>query len=516
MINAGVAAGDHQTAQAGVDVLGAGGNAVDAAIAAAFASWVVEPPLAAPGGGAVMLFGDPTSGFHVADGFSRVPGLGLKQHPLLDFQSVEVDYGPTQQAFHVGRGSVAVPTAIFALLDVHARAGRAPLRVVLEPATRLARDGWIVSPPLAQIMAMLSPILTHSEALRALLCVDGRVATAGTTLHNADLAGFFDRIVTDGPKAARAAFNHAMLDAFGAAQGGLITPDDLALPAVTWRAPAAHQLGDATVLLNPPPSSGGSLIAVGLAALSRDPHLAAAPAPRSAAHLRAVVDALDIVSRARGAGLDVALAQRDSALSESDLNHWVTLGARAKEERQLGSTTHLSVIDADGMVASLTMSNGEGCGHVLPGFGVHLNNFLGEEDINPAGFHVAPAGAAMSTMMCPTVVVRQGVAQWVLGTGGANRIRSALLQALVNHVLLDEPAEVAVNAPRLHVEGEHLWFEGYDLPADAHAALLKDHPEATIFDTPSMFFGGIHGVVRTRAGVASSVDRRRGGVFVPA
>jgi hypothetical protein len=107
----------------------------------------------------------------------------------------------------------------------------------------------------------------------------------------------------------------------------------------------------------------------------------------------------------------------------------------------------------------MTTSNGEGCGHVLPGLGIHVNNFLGEDDINPAGFHQLPPGMSMSTMMSPTVVLAGDRACFALGSGGSNRIRSAILQALLNLLAYRRPLDEAVNAARLHVEGRKLWFE---------------------------------------------------------
>src|SRR5690606_1875869 len=137
-----VAAGDRQTAEAGAQVLREGGSAVDAICAAAFAAFVVEPPLCSPAGAGALLFGDVHHGFHLLDFFACAPGLGLKAPPArLDFHVVDVDFGPTVQQFHVGRGSVAVPGALPGLLEAHRRAGRLPLPEVLAPAIALARHG---------------------------------------------------------------------------------------------------------------------------------------------------------------------------------------------------------------------------------------------------------------------------------------------------------------------------------------------------------------------------------------
>ncbi len=108
------------------------------------------------------------------------------------------------------------------------------------------------------------------------------------------------------------------------------------------------------------------------------------------------------------------------------------------------------MLDADGWACAVTTSNGEGSGVVVPGTGVHLNNVLGEEDLSPLGFHVEPPGRRLPSMMAPTVVLHDGVAQLVVGSAGSNRIRSALLQVIVNVVDRGLAAQAAVDAPRVH------------------------------------------------------------------
>src|SRR5205823_14849572 len=110
---------------------------------------------------------------------------------------------------------------------------------------------------------------------------------------------------------------------------------------------------------------------------------------------------------------------------------------------RLGSTTHISVIDVEGRACSTTCTNGEGSGVVVPGTGIHLNNVMGEEDLNPLGFHRHPAGRRMPSMMAPTIVMREGEVELVLGSAGSNRIRSALLQTIVAAVDHAQGAQAA-------------------------------------------------------------------------
>src|ERR671935_1497464 len=131
-------------------------------------------------------------------------------------------------------------------------------------------------------------------------------------------------------------------------------------------------------------------------------------------------------------------------------------GARPSEPgrgaRGLGSTTHITAVDVQGRCAAVTCSNGSGSGVIVPGTGIHVNNMLGEEDLNPLGFHVTPPGRRVPSMMSPTVVVNAGELELGLGSGGSNRIRSAILQTIIRVIADGFDAQAAVSAPRVHYE----------------------------------------------------------------
>ncbi|HOL65349.1 MAG TPA: gamma-glutamyltransferase, partial [Accumulibacter sp.] len=160
----------------------------------------------------------------------------------------------------------------------------------------------------------------------------------------------------------------------------------------------------------------------------------------------------------------------------------------------------------------LTSSNGEGCGYALPELGIHLNNFLGEEDINPSGFHRQAPGTRLSTMMSPTLVLDDDRPCIALGSGGSNRIRSAILQVLLNLLSYRQPLERAIDSARLHVEGRRLWFESAGLSEEVVAALQHGWPGCTRFDSHSLFFGGVNAVADVDGRLQGVGDRRRGGV----
>ena len=508
-----VAAGDRQTARAGAWVLRQGGNAIDAICGAAFASFVCEPPLTSPAGAGVLMHGNPERGWTVLDCFARVPGLGGRADDL-DFFDIQVDFGRAVQAFHVGRGSVAVPGALQGLLTVHEQHGRLPLEDVVAPAIALAREGYVVSPCIAYTLELLEPIVTMTPHTSALMSCEGRIAKAGDRLRNEGLAHLFERLVAD-RDGTMAAFTAHLVAEFGPERGGALTAADLDAWEPVERTPLRVAFADTTVMLNPPPSAGGGLIALGLKLAERS-GLLERPYRE---HHNLLAEVLKATSAVRAAEYDSRLTEPgylDALLSKSRIDALWQAQRTAATERALGSTTHISVLDANAGAASLTMSNGEGCGHTLPEWGVHANNFLGEEDINPLGFHVAPAGSPMTTMMCPTIVLRDDRPELVLGSGGSNRIRTAVVQGLVNHLGFGKSLDEAIAADRLHVEGDKLWFEATRMPAEASAALTDAWPTASRFDQQNMFFGGIHAVAAYDGVLTGAGDPRRGGAVCAA
>jgi gamma-glutamyltranspeptidase/glutathione hydrolase len=513
-----IAASEPHTAAAGAALLRQGGTAVDAIVAAKLAACVTEAPLTSLGGGGACVFGSAKAGYRVLDFFATTPGIGLTERPPLDFSPMTVDFGPTQQTYHLGKASVAVPGELVGLLALHRAGGRLPLRDVVAPAARLATEGFAVSPQIAMIIGMLGPIArTTPEVARAFFPIgEDRNPVPGDRLSNPALGALLTALGDGSPDAVVARYWADLAAHFGPTRGGMVTPADCAAYAPVFREPLQVRFGAHTVLTNPPPSAGGGLIGAGLRiaeglGLGREPF-------QSAAHLQSVAAVLAAVSDIRASGYDDRLHTDPDAIRALVTGNgsapWVQRARQLRDERSLGGTTHISVIDGEGFAASMTTSNGEGCGHALPGSGIHLNNFLGEEDINPGGFHQFTPGTRMSTMMSPTIVTMGDDPRFVLGTGGSNRIRSAVLQALLNLLAYQRPLDEAVNAARMHIEGRKLWFEDVDLAPGAGDILSASWPDAARFGSLSMFFGGVHSVATDGATVWGAGDRRRGGVVV--
>lgn len=481
-----VAAGHPVSAEAGAAVLREGGNAVDAAVAACLASWVAEPLLTGPGAGGYMLVAGGGEEPAVLDFFVAAPSDGDRA-PL---RPVEVSFGDAVQVFHVGGSSVGAYGTPAGLEEAARRWGSLPLADLAAPAAELARSGVPLNAQQAYVFELLENILLSTREAAALFAPEGRILREGETFRSPELAETIERFGADG---ARPLYEG---DLAGAAvecverAGGTLTKRDLAAYEAVVRDPARIRYRGREVLTNPPPSAGGVLLALALARLD------ATPGPPTAADLVAV---MDVAQRARTEEFDAGLAE------PGFLDRFLSA--------QLGSTTHITVVDGDGRACSVTCTNGEGSGLVVPGTGIHLNNVMGEEDLNPLGFFAAPPGRRMPSMMAPTVVLAPEGDEVVLalGSAGSNRIRSAILQTIVAVVDRGMEAEAAVCAPRLHYEAGVVYAE----PGVELAGLdpgLRTQP----FRALNLFFGGVQAVERDPATgrLTGAGDPRRGGAAV--
>jgi gamma-glutamyltranspeptidase/glutathione hydrolase len=493
-----VAAGHPLTAEAGAWALREGGNAVDAAVAAALTSFVTESPLTGLGAGGYMLVHTGKQSV-VLDFFVAAPGAdggtrGAELVPIPVHFTAE-----SSQVFHVGAASCGVPGTPAGLVEALRRFGSLPLAELAAPAARLAREGHTVNHEQAYFLAILAPILTHYPEAAAIYSPDGRLLGAGDTLVFADLGDALERLGSEGAEAFYRGDLAAAISDWVLERGGTLGRSDLAAYEAIAREPVRVRFRGREVLTNPPPSSGGILIAYALDLL----------AGRERRGVEDLVEAMRTAEDARTEDFLEGLYEDGFAARFLD---------RAREAAdRLGSTTHITAVDGDGSCASVTCSNGTGSGLVVPGTGVHVNNMLGEEDLNPHGFHRQPPGRRMPSMMSPTVVLADGLLEAGLGSGGSNRIRSAILQTIVGMIGEGLDVEAAVVAPRGHYEGGAVEAEpGVDEAAlgrlEARGYKVVRWPDRNVF------FGGVHAVARDpQTGAMSGAgDPRRGGAVAAA
>ena len=469
-----LAAGHPLTAEAGADVLRAGGNAVDACIAAAAVSWVCESPLTGPGGGGFLLVHTAREArTRLLDFFVAVPQGTATASPG-ELVGLVVDYGDSQQTFYTGPMSVAVPGAVLGLWEAHRRWGSVPWAELLVPAARLARDGVVLNEVQAFLHRILDPLLRYSPEGDALYGHpagsavgeagarrrgEGRALREGERFAVPELADTLEQVAAEG---AGCLYRGEFAERIAAHVP--ISLDDLARYEVIEREPLPASYRGEDLWTTPPPSSGGRLLAVGLEALGD-----VEPTPP------AIVRAMEA---------------QDAMRAEA-----------------LGGTTHISAVDGNGDAASLSCSMGSSGGVVVPGTGIQLNNMLGEPQL--AG-EQRPGERARS-LMAPSLLLREGRPRLVVGSAGSTRLHGAILQVVVNVAARGLGVEEAVEAPRIHFESGVVHCEDLAAADELEAAgypVVRWHEH-------NLFFGGVSAVeIRGDGSLAGAGDPRRGGAAV--
>jgi len=497
-----IASGHNETTTAAADILGAGGNAVDALIAAGWAACAAEPVLCSPGGGGHAMLRLRGRAPIVADFFTQTPCA--RRVDGVDFYPIQGNFGADVQEFHIGMGSAAVPGMVAGMFALHQRYASMPMTELVQPAIELARDGVELNAVQSEALRILEPIVRSEDRAAAMfgMCTSASpLPEPGRIFCNAPLADFLALVARHGAEYFYRGEIAAQIAAISTRNGGHISSSDLQRYRVRWRRPMHWRLDDGTRFWsNPPPAFGGLMVALMTQALAL--RLEQGTGFGSAAHLTALLDAMRASQNQRGE------LERPDCLKSSRV--------LMQAFRQLGQehlmtargTSHISVRDAAGNMAGMTLSNGEGCGRVVPDCGFMLNNMLGEQDLNRLGFHQWPRNRRLSSMMAPTLVERAGL-RILLGSGGSNRIRTAIAQVLCNVMQFGMDLQAAVEAPRLHLEGNLLSVEfgGCNWPDGVGDWLARHYPDARRWPGRSLYFGGAHAV----ADDAQAADPRRMG-----
>jgi gamma-glutamyltranspeptidase/glutathione hydrolase len=486
-----VAAGHPVSARLGADVMRAGGNAVDAALGAMLASFVCEPLLTGLGAGGYMLVVAPGQAPVLLDFFVEASGRGADAARRSQLIPVPVSFGDAVQIFHIGAASVGTYGMPAGVCEAARRFGRVPLAQLTSPAARLAREGVVLNAEQAYIVEILAGIVTSTPEAAALFAPGGDLVRAGDVLRQPELADALDRLGEEGSWPFYDGDLGAAIIDWVSERGGTLTGADLSAYETVDREPLRVDYRGREVLTNPPPSAGGILIAHALALLD------ARAGPPSVADL---VEAMERTQRER-------TPEFIDGLNDPEFSR------RFLERRggALGSTTHIAALDGEGWACSVTCSNGSASGVIVPGTGLHLNNMLGEQDLNPLGFHRHAPGRRMPSMMAPTVVLRDGRPALAVGSAGSNRIRSAIVQTIVRSIDDGLPAQAAVDAPRVHWEEDTVYAEpGIDVDA-----LEREGRSVGRFRERNLFFGGAQAAARGRdGGFSGGGDPRRGGAAV--
>jgi gamma-glutamyltranspeptidase/glutathione hydrolase len=460
MVPAAVAAGHPATAEAGLEILEAGGSAADAAVAACLASCVAETVMTGfLGGGHAVYYDAPTGLARNLDCFVAAPGLGAEPRDA-QLLELEVPFGAELVHYAVGPASCGVPGVPAGLGELHREHGRLPWPRLVEPALRVAAAGVDLPPAHAACLAMLQAVMTMNEGGR-IYAPGGTLLRAGGRLEQPGLVRALELVAEEGAASVYSgSIALALLDLMEE-RGGLVTRDDLATYEARWTDPAEIAYAGTSFLTR------GGLSGVP-EALSRLPPLRGlSPTHRTLAVLGTLFEQVT-----------------DCYLHGGD-------------------TTNLCAVDADGSACVLTTSLGLGSGDFLPGLDLHLNSMLGETDLLRGPLE---PGVRMESMMAPSLAIDADGLALAIGSAGGTRLRTALVG--VAAAVLDEGAEPreAVERPRIHLAGA---VANAEPGADEGALAELERRGCTIRRWPDRhhYFGGVSLVGRGGA----AADPRRSG-----
>lgn len=455
---------------AGSQMLLAGGNAVDAAVAALFALTVVEPMMVGILGGGVAHIRLADGRHVVLDGLSTAPGKATPE--MYDCVSDEI--GRAREVRDrlnvIGPKAVAVPGALAGWCEALARFGTLPLAEVLQPAIALAERGFVISPYLSNCIGDHVADLSRDPGLAALFLSGGERLPAGARLMQADYAKSLKLIAKDGPAALYGGPLGAALTDFMAANGGLIDQADLSGYRVVEREPVRGSYRGYEIVGPPPPSSSGVHIAQMLNILEGYDIGALGFGSADAVHLLA--EALKIafadraVATADPAFVPVPVArlidkgygaERRALIDMAQARSW-SAGISGGES---ADTTHVTVADANGNVITTTQTiNGLfGACTQIPGTGMLTNNYMYNFDPHAGRALSIARGKRVFTSMAPMIVLKDGKLAFALGLPGALRIFPSAMQAIVNLIDHGMSLQEAVEAPRIWTEGGVLELE---------------------------------------------------------
>lgn len=486
-----VVSAQREASAAGLDILKAGGNAIDAAVAVGYALAVVDPCCGNIGGGGFMLIRRADGGETVIN-FRETAPAGATADMYLDPAG-----NPVRDASLYGYRAVAVPGTVRGLDLALEKYGRLRRDHVMAPAVALAHDGFMLGAADAAILERgAKRLAADPEAARIFLHPDGSSYRTGERLVQPDLAAILTRIAAEGPDAFyRGAVPHAVAAA-SAARGGILSEADFAGYMVGEMPPLACAYRGYRIVSAPPPSSGGTTLCEILNILAGWDLAAAGPGSLGAMHPTA--EAMRRAFRDRNSVLGDPDFVANPVVRLTSPDYAATLRATVDREKATPSaalapvaqgerpqTTHYSVVDGEGNAVSVTYTlNGNfGAAVVAPGTGFLLNNEMDDFAVKPGAANlfglvqgeantIAPGKRPLSSMT-PTFVEKDGKPVYVLGSPGGPRITTAVLETVMNLIDFRLPPEAAVAAPRFHHQylPDALFYEKGGLPPETVTAL---------------------------------------------
>lgn len=500
----GIAGPSEVAVRAGVAAAEAGGNAVDAAVAATLGALCTEVAIVGLDAGAFVTIWRPDEAPVVIDGGIAMPGLN---RPAERFgaagRPVTLDYGGGMHTL-VGYGAVGVGGAVAALGEAAAGWSSLGWSALVAPARACVEQGFPLSRASHTWLQYSHRKIFGWQADSAAVIHDrqGKLLPPGSRMLIPGLADSLAALAEEGPELLYSGRLGGQIAACIDAGGGLLGYEDRVAYRALRRKPVTCEIDGWTAALPPPPAIGGATLAAMLARMGAGPEQGWTAA------------AVNTLAEAQRDVLECLRAMPEGAHGESFLDlllSWARAGGDPRGHRA-PSTVHISALDEDGLACAITASSGYGSGVLVPGTGIWLNNCLGELELNPKGFHGLAAGERIASNMSPMAARGPDGAMLSVGSPGAERITTALLQVMLNFMRLGMSLEEALAAPRLHVEwADEAWRAAVEpgLPLEALTIPCRT------FDELSMFFGGAGAVLRRPDGTLSAAaDPRRQGAAV--
>lgn len=495
------AAGSTIGAEAAAAVADAGGNAVDAALAAVIVSMCTEPGIIAPAAGAFITIWEPGTEPVTVDAYCEMPGRSDPDRIGTGRTEVFMTYGGGMHT-NIGYSSVATPGAFAGFEIASERFGAVPWAEVFAPAIHYTRTGFPVPGVTARYWEHSHEVIFgwHPESHKIVHHADGMVRAQGEILTIPDLASSLEMIAAGGAEVFYTGELGAAIADEVFEHGGILSREDMAEYRAVVRDPVRVRLHDWDIATNPLPAIGGAALA-GLLLLMGEEGMSA----WSASEIERLVRAQRAIFTYRSAHLESA--DEDLPTAVKNLLDAASMGDFGRLMTS-GSTTHVSAVDSDGRACAITASAGYGSGVMVPGTGIWLNNSLGELELHPKGFHGLAPGERLLSNMAPTIARNPDGEVLAIGSAGADRITTAVGESLINHLWLGMDLVEAVAHPRVHAEV----FDGE--PTVAYELNLPVEVEGPVrhFAEKSMYFGGVQAAAWSPAeGLVGTADPRRSG-----
>jgi len=493
-----ISGGHQKTIEAAEIILRQGGNAVDAAIAAYLVSFIAEPCMASIGAGGFAMINN-GSDVRLIDFFCQTP---ISKTPVerQDFYPITVDFGNTTEDFHVGKGSIAVPGAVAGIFKMHELYRSLPISVIAEPAIQWAKEGIQIDRFQAYDLTLLESIFAIAPKGKELFFGDdGNLKKEGDSIAMHGYADFLDALVIEGRDLFYKGEISAKISA-DLAEGGHLNRTDFEQYEARVRKPIHFTFMDHEVHTAGFPSVGGMILSSILNGFQDDVsgrHLH----PLTMDHFQQLVKTFGEVQK---------LDSNPVKLAAHLFNQFgIQTPAGDHRGSKWGGTSHFNVVDRNGMTVSLTTSIGEGSGYFVEGTDMQMNNMLGEEALMPNGFHNWTSNCRLQSMMSPTIITNnRGNTLKSLGSGGAGRIPYALAQSLIYSLYFNQNPQQSVDLPRIHLKGNIVECEsGFE-------AAELELPNLNVWDSSSLFFGGVNSVTFQKGRYVGAADQRRYGSVI--